>query len=380
MMYILTATSPGPSTPTIMLNSYTKIMIRNMVKQKSYAGITILGLTVGITFAMFIGVFVWSELQVNQNLDDVDRLFLVESEQSTEGSMPAFFVPAMLGERAVEKYPHAFQDYYRFRDRAITVSRDDQHLRIQSMIGDSTLIGMFGFDVLHGKADAALNSPDAIVITEKIAHLFFNRSAVVGECLTVSTENNGLQDYHITAVLHDLPRKNSVSDFMNMDAQVFLSHFNRASFNLGGIDDWGASIITYLKLAPTTTESEASAILNTLLKEEAPEDVKSNMTITLKPLNNYYLITNHAAVQKLLIALTLIAIFILLLAVVNFVNITVARSFSRLREVGVRKVIGGVRRQVFIQFLAEAVVFAMISLFLSLHFIEAFFVPQPRYA
>ena len=355
---------------TSMLSSYLKIMIRNINRQKTYTGITILGLTVGITFAMLIGVFVWSELQVNQNLKDVDRLFLVEAKQKTQGSMPEFFVPAMLGQRAVEKYPHVFDDCYRFRDRAITVSRDDKHLRIQSMIGDSTLIGMFGFQVLHGAADVALNSPDAIVITEKVAHIFFSRSDVVGEYVTVSTENNGLQDYQISAVLADLQKKNSVSDFMNMDAQVFLSHFNRASFNLGGIDDWGASIITYLKLTPTTTAAGAQQILNNLMAEEAPEDVREDKYIALSPLGNYYLITNHGAVQKLIAALTIIAIFILLLAIVNFVNITVARSFSRLREVGVRKVIGGVRKEVLMQFLAEALVFASLSLLVSIFLYE----------
>lgn len=351
---------------TSMLNSYVKIMIRNLIRQKTYAGITLLGLTVGITFAMLIGVFVWSELQVNQNLKDVDRLFLVEMEQKDQGSMPAFFVPAMLGERAVDKYPETFENFYRFRDRAITVSRDDKHLRIQSMLGDSTLIGMFGFQVLHGNADGALNAPNAIVITDKTAHQFFNRSDVIGEYLTVSTENNGLQDYQITAVIADPPKKNSVSDFMNMDAQVFLSHFNRASFNLGGIDDWGASIITYLKLTPTTTTTEAKQTLNKLLAEEAPDDVKKDKFITLKSLSDYYLITNHGAVEKLLVALTIIAVFILLLAIVNFVNITVARSFSRLREVGVRKVIGGVRKQVLLQFLSEAVIFSAIATVLSL--------------
>ncbi len=217
-----------------MLNSYGKIMIRNMLRQKTYAGITVLGLTVGITFTMLIGVFVWSELQVNQNLKDIDQLFLVEVKQKSQGNMPAFFVPALLGQRAVEKYPHTFENYYRFRDRAITVSRDDKHLRIQSMIGDSTLIRIFGFEVLHGNVDAALNTPNAIVITEKIARQFFNRSDVLSEYLTVSTENNGLQDYQVTAVIADLAKKNSVSDFMNMDAQVFLSHSNRASFNLEG--------------------------------------------------------------------------------------------------------------------------------------------------
>jgi putative ABC transport system permease protein len=349
-----------------MFISYIRIMIRNMIRQKSYATITIAGLTVGITFAMLIGVFVWTELQVNQNLKDVDRLFLIEAEQKEQGSMPAFFVPAVLGERAVEKYPQAFEDCYRFRDRAITISKGDKHLRIQSMIGDSTLVGMFGFQVLHGNPLRVLDKPDAIVLTEKTALQFFDHADVIGEFLTVSTENDGLQDYQITAVIADPPKKNSVSDFMNMDAQVFLSHSNRASFNLGGIDDWGASIITYIKLAPTTSKGQAAQLLNTLLKDEAPDDVKKDKTISLMPLSNYYLITNHRAVRKLIISLTLITIFILLLAIVNFVNITIARSFSRFREVGVRKVIGGIRKQVLVQFLAEAVMFAALSLFFSI--------------
>jgi putative ABC transport system permease protein len=346
-----------------MLKSYFKIMIRNMVRQKAYSIITILGLTVGLTFAMLIGVFVWSEMQVNQNLKDVDRLYLVETEYKRgESSMPVFFVPAMMGERAVEKYPAVFEDVYRFRDRAITVSKNDKHFRIQSMIGDSTLVEMFGFEILDGSADGdVLNRPDAIVITEKTARQFFDRIDVAGETLTVSTENNGLQEYVITAVIADLPKKNTVSDFMNMDAQVFLSHVNRANFNLGGIDDWGASIITYIKIAKGSNDVEATAKLNELLQAEAPDAVRADKSIKLSSLDNYYLVTNHQAVQKLIVSLSVIAAFILLLAITNFINITVARSFSRLKEVGVRKVIGGVRRQVVFQFLSEAVLFALLS-------------------
>jgi putative ABC transport system permease protein len=346
-----------------MFKSYFKIMIRNMVRQKAYSIITILGLTVGLTFAMLIGVFVWSEMQVNQNLKDVDQLYLVETEyKRSEGNMPTFFVPAMMGERAVEKYPAVFEGCYRFRDRAITVSKDDKHFRIQSMIGDSTLVEMFGFEILHGSAGGeVLNRPDAVVVTEKTARQFFDRIDVTGETLTVSTENNGLQEYVITGVIADLPKKNTVSDFMNMDAQVFLSHANRANFNLGGIDDWSASIITYIKVAKGATEAEATAKLNELLQAEAPDAVRADKSIKLSPLDNYYLVTNHQAVQKLIVSLSVIAAFILLLAITNFINITVARSFSRLKEVGVRKVIGGVRRQVVFQFLSEAVLFALLS-------------------
>ncbi len=185
-----------------MFRSYLKVMIRNMAKQKFHSAITISGLTVGITFAMLIGVFVWGELQVNQDLKDVDRLFLLETKySSTGGTMPPFFVPALLGPQAVEQYPGIFETQYRFRDRSVTVSKGDKHLRLQSMIGDSTFFDMFGFNVLYGQADRALNRPNHIVISEKVARQFFDRPDVVGESLTISTEVNGLKEYLITAVL-----------------------------------------------------------------------------------------------------------------------------------------------------------------------------------
>lgn len=346
--------------------------MRNVAKQKFYSAITVLGLTVGITFSLLIGVFVWGELQVNKSLKDVDRLYLLEvMYKGAEGNMPPFFVPALLGQQATEKYPGVVENYYRFYDRGITVSKDDKHFRIQSMVGDSTLLQIFGFPILYGEASGALQAPNSIIITEKIARQYFDSVNVVGESLTISTENGGLKEFLITAVISDLQKKNSVSDFMNMDAQVFLSQENRNDFNLGAIDDWNGSIITYIKLSQGTSPAKAETILNTLLATDAPKPVSEDKTIKLDPLSNYYLLTNHGAVQKLIISLTIIVLFILVLAITNFINISVARSFSRLKEVGVRKVIGGVKKQIVVQFLSESLLFAAFSSVLSLLLYEA---------
>jgi putative ABC transport system permease protein len=350
-----------------MFRSYFKVMIRNIARRKLHSAINVLGLTVGITFGLLIGVFVWDELQVNKNLKEVDQLFLLETRyKSDEGNMPPFFVPALLGPQAVEQFPNTFQNSYRFRDRSVTVSKGDKHFRLQSMIGDSTFFEMFGFPVLHGQADHALSKPNNIVVTEKIARQFFDRSDVVGESLTLSTEVNGLKEYVITAVLADLQKKNSVSDFMNSDAQIFLSQENRADFNLGFQDEWNTGIITYLKTTPAASGTEAATLINQLLIKDAPRAISENKTIELKPLNDYYLMTNHGAVQKLIISLTIIVVFIILLAAVNFVNISIAGSFSRLKEIGVRKVIGGLKKQVAAQFLTESVVLALFSGVLAL--------------
>lgn len=342
-----------------------------MARQKFHSAINVLGLTVGITFALLIGVFIWGELQVNQNLKDVDQLFFLETKyKSTEGNVPPFFVPALLGPQAVEQYPTVFENFYRFRDRNVTVSKGDKHVRLQSMIGDSTFFEMFGFPVLYGQQDRALSKPNNIVITEKVARQFFDHPDVVGESLTISTEVNGLKEYEVTAVLPDLQKKNSVSDFMNSDAQIFLSQENRADFNLGFQDEWNTNIITYIKTTPTTSVKEATKLINQLLIKDAPKMISADKTIELKSLNNYYLTDNHGAVQKLIISLTLVVGFIILLATVNFINIAIASSFSRLKEIGVRKVIGGVKRQVVAQFLTESVLLALLSGVFSLFLYE----------
>lgn len=346
-------------TPGYMYRSYFKVMMRSMLKQKLYAVITISGLTVGITFAMLIGAFIWIEMQVNTNLKDVDRLYLLETTyKNSDGNSPPFFVPALLGQQAIEQYPGVFEQYYRFRDRGITISKDDKHFRSQSMIGDSTFFEMFGFPILFGDAKKALNKPNSIVITEKIARQYFDKTDVVGEFLTISTEKSGLEEYVITAVIADLQKKNSVSDFMNSDAQVFLPQESRDDFNLGFQDEWNTSIITYIKLTPQASPEEAKRLLNKILKTDAPLEVSENKTIELNPLKDYYLVTNHGAVQKLLVSLAVIVLFILLLAVTNFVNISIATSFSRLKEVGIRKVIGGLKKQVLVQFLSESMLLA----------------------
>src|SRR6267142_6838510 len=269
-----------------MLNNYLKVMIRSIMRRKVYSAINIFGLTVGIAFALLIGVFVWSELQVNQSLADVDRLYILESRYNGPEENFIWFAPSPLMRQAVEQYPALIENYYRFRDRQITVSKGDNHFRIQSMIGDSTFFQMFGFPILHGDGHAALTRPNSIAITEKIARQYFDRSDVVGESLTLTTEINGLKEFMITAVLADLQQKNSVTDFMNSDAQVFLSLKNKDDFSLGFEDDWTSEIITYAKLAPHASPSEARNAINKILKDDAPKSLSENRTIELDSLKN----------------------------------------------------------------------------------------------
>jgi putative ABC transport system permease protein len=344
----------------IMITNYLKVMLRSLKKRKMHSAINVLGLSVGITFALVVGVFVWGELQVNQSLRDVDQLFLMESKYEKGTSGFAFFAPAPLIKEAKVQYPTVVESYYRFWDRGVTVSKADKHFRIQSMIGDSTFIDFFGLPVLYGDGHTALLQPNSIVITKGVALQFFNREDVVGETLALTTERNGIKDYQVTAVLDDPEPKNSVTDFMNMNAKIFLPLQNSSDFRLADPETW-TDIICYAKLSPHVTTTEAEATINSLLKKNGPDGMADKRSISLSPLKDYYLITNHGAVNKLIISLTVVVVFILLLAIANFVNISIASSFSRLKEIGVRKVIGGIKRQVVFQFLTESVLLAVFA-------------------
>ncbi len=342
-----------------MIKSYFTLLIRSLLRRKFYSAINMLCLTVGFTFALLIGMFIHGERQVNQRLTDADRLYLVESKAKSSDDRD-FFARYRLVRQCVEQYPNLFESYYRFLDRSITISKGDKHFRIQSMIGDESLLTMFGFPVIAGDAERALEKPNSIVITRSVANQFFGNTDVIGQTLSVSTEQNGKQEYSVTAVIENPDDKNLVSDFMNMDARVFLSLENRKDFfPFFDPDSWDNFTISYVKLKSTAKVFEAEAAMNKINTDLAPKITSEVRTYFLNPLADYYLNTNHGTVRKLLHSLAVIVGLILLLAISNFINISIAGSFSRAREVGVRKVIGGLQQQVIAQFLLESCVIAL---------------------
>lgn len=350
-----------PLTSPIMIRNYFNIMRRVILKRKAYSVITIFGLVAGITFAMLVGVFITEELSVNKSLKDIDRLYLIENHNKEDNMSFPFMTLSPLSKTMREQYPQQVENYYRFWDRSITVSHGDKHYRIQSIIGDSTLISMFGFPVLHGNAANALDQPNTMAITEKVARQYFGRTDVVGETLTVSTESDGRKEYSITLVLRDLPR-NSVSNFLQMDTQIFLPQASGKDFISTDPDAWdGNSMIGYVKLTHGASKTEAEKACQALFDANAPVVVPRNLRMELVPLKDYYLATNHGAMRKLVVTLSAIVAFILLLAVINFVNIAIGSATTRMKEIGVRKTIGGLKRQIAFQFLFESVFMTVVA-------------------
>lgn len=352
-----------------MLKNYFKIAWRNLLKRRFYALVTILGLTVGMTFTFLMISYIRGEWEVNRQLANARNQYIVRSQWTNPDMGMDLTTLGPLGKALKTDYPNLVANYYRYDAITVAVSRGDKHFREDVQTGDSTLLAMYGFPLLHGHAETALNTPNSIVITENKAMKYFGRTDVVGESLTLHNFLGGKQEYQITAVMKN-PPFNSVTHLLSSAAEIFFP-FSSLEGRKGSEDNWNFAImVTYIELKDGVTPADLARPIAQELATHAPEAIKANLKVYLTPLNEYYREANNAIVNKMILTLSCITFFILLMAIVNFVNISIGSSSSRLKEIGVRKVLGSLKRQLSLQFLAESILLALLAMVLSLGMYE----------
>lgn len=361
-----------------MLQNYLKIALRNLRQRRFYALVTLLGLTVGITFLLLIGNYIQGELAVNKTLRNVDQQYLVKSRWKEETMGMDITSLGLLGPTLKQQYPDLVANYYRFYGVTAIVSNGDKHFREGIEVGDSTLLSMFGFPLAYGDPKTAMLAPNSIVITEVMAQKLFGRTNVLRQPLTVQTPIGGKQIFTVTGVLQEPPR-NSVLDLLPNRDQIFIPMRDVGYFTpKAGIDSWQNQYIpNYLELQPGITADQLTKPLTDVLANYAPAGFKENLHPYLSPLTVHYLKANNGLVEKMVLTLTLIGVFILLMAVVNFINITIGMSATRLREIGVRKALGGLKGQLIGQFLTESLLLTAGATVLALGCHEIF---RPMFA
>ena len=354
-----------------MLRNYLKIAWRNLIKRKFYSAINIFGLSAGIAFVLLIAGYVWNELQVNSNIKNANRIFLLKSKFKTdETGFITAAVPNPLSKTLKEEFPNLVTNYYRWLWKSTVVSNGDKHFRENVQMGDTTLISMFNLPLLYGSANTVFKNPDAVVITEEKALKIFDTRNAVGKILTIENNEGAKHDFIVTGVLKNLPA-NSITSTQAADKMSVNSIFLpiTALKNLYGQDDeqdWGTYRVTYIQLNNGVTPNDIIKPIQHVLNLNTDADVQNNLQVNFTSLTDAYLDANNNAVIKMINTLSYTAMFILLMAIVNFINISIGNSTSRLKEIGLRKVFGGVKKQLVMQFLTESLIVVFIAACFSL--------------
>lgn len=344
-----------------MFKNYFKIAWRNILKNRFYSLVNIVGLSVGIAFTLIIGAYVWSELQVNRQLKNADRQYILQSKwkDPNEGYEIATLGP--LAKALKENYPNLVASYYRFDGITSNVSKDNKSFREGIQMGDSTLLNMYGFTLLQGNAATALSEPFTAVITTDKAIKYFGKTDITGQTITIENFSGLKHDFLITGVLNKLPENSVTCLAKNYPNEIFISDAN-LNFFKRDMSWQNPFICGYVELRKGITPKDLEEPIAHLLKQNAPPLFIADLKPYLVPLKDYYLSADNGVVKKMLYALSAIVLFILAMAVINFINMSVSRSTVRMKEIGIRKVLGGLKKQLIIQFLVESFIIVLFAI------------------
>lgn len=348
-----------------MLGNYLRIGWRNLRRYKMYSAINIGGLAIGLAVGILILIWVQDELsydRFHKNGDSIYKLsvsFTSGTDVQTWGGMPG---PIAI--HAVKKIP-GVQMAVRMRDNWGSIGKftynNSDFFEIRLGYVEPAFFTLFTFPFLRGDIQHPFPDNNSLVVTRSAALKYFGTADVMGKVI----EGDG-KSYVVTGIMEDFPAQSSIN-------YEFLLPFSilQASFGGNGLwttldDDWGDFFFdTYLQLAPKTSISKVSAALATLRPDSKPD---ASVKYNVQPLHNIHLYNNDLSEGgiKIVRIFLVIAIVILLIACVNYVNLSTARAMQRASEVGVRKIVGASRRQLFIQFVWESVLVFILALILAI--------------
>jgi len=353
-----------------LFKNYLKIAIRHLTAHKLFSLINILCLAIGITFSIITGTYILNQEAVNSNLKNIENQYIIKSKWKTKDMGLDITTLGPLAKTLKTEYPNLVADYYRYNPVSNVVSAGDKHFKENIAIGDTTFVSMYGLPVLYGNPKQAFQNNNSAVITESMAQKLFGKKDAVDKRISVQTTvNNIKQDYTVSAVLKNIPY-NSVFNLVGDEYNIFVPSVGNRYYQGGdGADNWNQLFEAgMVELQKGILPKDLEKPLKEILAKYTTETIQQNLQVELAPVKTYY--SESSSVQKMITTLSLVAIFILLMAIINFININIGISSYRLKEIGLRKVFGGARRELITQFITEALLLTFVSAILSIAFYE----------
>ncbi|HVW95075.1 MAG TPA: ABC transporter permease [Mucilaginibacter sp.] len=346
-----------------MLKNYLKITWRNLLRHKAFSFINIIGLAIGMASSALILLWIQNEVSYDQFHDKKDRLYEVYNRSVFDGKLWCWgTTPKILGPTLKQEYSQIEQSS-RNTSCAFLFTVGEKHLNVNGNFVDPDFLTMFSFPLVNGNQKTALSGVHDIVITQKLSKKLFGNDNAMGK--TIKVDSNAY--FTVKGVLKDLPNNTRFSFEYLMPWQYMKKI---------GWDDqyWGNnSVQTYVLLKKGVTEAQADkAIIHTTKSHSDTKDIDQ----FLHPISKWRLYSNFengkivgGRIEKVRI-FSIIAAFILLIACINFMNLSTARSEKRAREVGIRKVVGALRNSLIYQFLGESILIALIAGILALVIVQ----------
>ena len=361
-----------------MLKNYFKTAIRTLRKQKMYSLINIGGLAVGIACCLLIVLFVIDELSYDQHHEHADRIYRAYVDLKfgdMDGNMAV--MPAPLAPTLMSDYPEV-EIAARFRGAGnylLKVSQGDENIEENRVIfADKEIFDLFTFEVIEGDPIQGLSAPNTLVLTESRAERYFPGESPIGKTLILDNEDT----YKVVAVIEDLPRNSHFrfDVFLSMEGRdeakqtIWLSHNFHTYLRLRE----GADAQALEEKFPAMLEKYAGPQVQQFLGINMDEWRSSGNQIGyfIQPLSEVYLYSDlqhdigATGDIKYVYIFSLIAFFILVIACINFMNLSTAKSANRAKEVGVRKVMGALRSNLVNQFLVESILIGIVGFILAL--------------
>jgi len=361
-----------------MFRSYFIIAFRYIIRNKIQSVIQIVSLAIGTTAIILIGLYVDHELSCDTFNEKIDRIYRLEYGENA-GQASA------IGHEIKENFPEVDNvvrmlnwggdELARIRYISDQGNESERKIELKSkyIACDSTVFDVFTFPFIQGDPESALRDPNSVVLTEHTAREIFGSKDPIGEGLWIG----GFSDnplYTVTGVIHDIEN-------FHIDIDILLSIVSlRVDSIMGknGLNSYqsGNAFITYLLLPNHDDVSRTEKNINTFLMDKAKDRdyLSEGLTFSMRPLEEIYFSSplknedgycRHGRL-KLLKILSAISIFILVLACINYINLTTARASLRAREVGIRKVSGSLKSSLILQFLVESVIISLVSLLLAI--------------
>jgi ABC-type antimicrobial peptide transport system permease subunit len=348
-----------------MVRNFFLVAWRNLSRQRFFSSIAVLGLTAALTIAFVIGAYVWNERQVNAELRNLPRQFMLQSKWKDPSLGLELTTLGQLPVALQENYPSLIKSFYRYDGVTSNVSFGEQVFREPMQIGDSSLLSMFGFELQEGDAGTALNRPFTVVLSAEAAQKYFGNQSALGKVLTIENFNGSKADFEVTGVMAPFGRNTVTQLFDDRPTHVFLPEKSLPFFSRDMA--WENHVIpAFIELQPGIAPEALIQPLRDLVRKHTDANVFENYEPRLVPLATVHLSANDHMLGKMLLLLSVVAGFILLMALVNFVNIAISRATARMKEIGVRKTMGSLRHHLIVQFLVESWLIVLLSSLLAL--------------